>query len=131
MTKAAACSRSSKDLTGVAAGNYFVIVTDANGCVLTSAPIEVPMSTAAYEPLLGARLSVFPNPARDAVWIETDLPLDAQVELELVDLNGRVHARASFSGRRFQLGLSAAPAGVYLLRLQVGEQRVVKRVVVE
>ena len=120
-----------QDLTGVAAGNYFVIVTDANGCVLTSAPIEVPMSTAAYEPLLGARLSVFPNPARDAVWIETDLPLDAQVELELVDLNGRVHARASFSGRRFQLGLSAAPAGVYLLRLQVGEQRVVKRVVVE
>lgn len=69
-------------------------------------------------------VTVFPNPATDLIYI--DAPLIPS-QLILLDQLGRVVRQGDSS----PLQVSGLPGGVYYLQMQVGQQRLVKKVVLQ
>ena len=71
-----------------------------------------------------ARLSVWPNPARDVVRVEGDGPLQF---VTVYDLYGRVVMQVTgLSGCSAEVNVSALPSGVYFLRTAAGVMRFVR-----
>jgi hypothetical protein len=91
-------------------------------------------------PVLAAHLEpVWPNPFNPAVTISFDLPAGRQGHLQVLDMRGRVVAEL-FSGPGRGAGQTAtwngqtlqgrpAPSGVYLFRLQTGNEVLTRRAV--
>ena len=81
----------------------------------------------------GASISTFPNPAGDQLFI--DLPLGTNNPVaELLDASGREVARSSRYSNlgealRMEMDLRAVPVGVYTLRVNNGDQPLVRKVV--
>ena len=71
-------------------------------------------------------VSVFPNPSNGIFSLE--LPQEQNVEYEVVSITGKsVIAPTRENGTRFNLDLSAQPAGIYFLKMSVaGEPQVLK-----
>lgn len=68
-----------------------------------------------------ATLLVSPNPFSDRIKIEAELDMSGQVQLELLDLNGRVLLRNAIApGETLELETSELPAGMYILRQDTG-----------
>lgn len=79
-------------------------------------------------------LQAFPNPAHEALWVRlADALLPAH--LQLLDALGRPVRELQFSASDLRAGrtlpLQGVAAGSYLLSVQQGERRLVRRVVVE
>ena len=79
---------------------------------------------------------VYPNPVADQLWVEFNLPQEAQVRMQLLDMAGRTVqgvgvAPAAFTGGTHLLGfnVSQLPSGVYTLLFQSGDQSFVRRIV--
>ncbi len=68
--------------------------------------------------------SVFPNPASDMLTVQFDLADDYNSGIiRLFDVNGKMileEQKAMFSSNQFQLNVQTIPAGVYMLRVDVG-----------
>lgn len=124
---------SSGDTTSVAdslaSGTYSVTVTDANGCVLES-QVYLPFRIIdGASEAFGNGLRIYPNPARDLVWIELPDGLAAEAELRLWDTWGRLlraETLADPSIRAYSLDLEGLPSGVYRLELLAGGQAVAR-----
>jgi PKD repeat protein len=67
---------------------------------------------------------VFPNPANDFVNLEINSPVNSEVEVALINLQGKELKRSihslSTGENAIRLGVSGLPEGVYLIRLQNG-----------
>ncbi|MEM7040144.1 MAG: T9SS type A sorting domain-containing protein, partial [Bacteroidota bacterium] len=65
----------------------------------------------------GAKL--YPNPARDAIWVEIPALGDAEVKLEMLDVAGRVVQREDvrMENGRVQLSVRGFADGMYWLRV--------------
>lgn len=85
----------------------------------------------AIEKALG--LNVFPNPAEDALYIEIKNE-HPQLELQLLDINGRSVIRKSFGSNAFlkgqQLDLSKTSPGVYFIKLNGQDINISKKITV-
>jgi hypothetical protein len=72
-----------------------------------------------------SEITLYPNPTSDLIWIEsTTSPV---LDIQLTDLNGRLVR--SWGEGTLGLDLKDLPSGVYLVRIQVGENWMVHRVV--
>lgn len=74
------------------------------------------------------QLKVFPNPARELLYIQ--LEQEVQVSFELISAAGQVVAAQQSQGATVQLSLQGIPAGVYFLQVTAAGQRAVRKVVV-
>ena len=76
---------------------------------------------------------VFPNPTSGTLNISFDLPAnDDSGTIRLFDLNGKLlleHRESMFTTNQFQLDVNNIPAGVYLLRINVGEYMLTHKVI--
>lgn len=61
--------------------------------------------------------TVFPNPASDRVWIQFRGFTSGQSHVELLDTQGRVVVRQTFSGEQALLYAGGLPSGLYLIRV--------------
>jgi len=98
-----------EDLSNLAAGVYDLMVTDANGCIVSesSVVIDERVSTTI---LVNADVRLFPNPANETVYI--DIEDTSGFEVQLRGLDGRVVRTWK---EEKALDVSSMPAGVYLL----------------
>ncbi|WP_420456874.1 endonuclease [Rubrivirga sp.] len=87
-----------------------------------------PSSVAAEDGPAGLGLAVFPNPTAGRVVVEGAGLRGAEVEV--LDVVGRRVAWARAAADRYTVDLSAAPPGVYVVRVTVGGAVAVRRVVV-
>lgn len=97
---------------------YF-IKTDSNGCVQPGC-----MQAVSVQEHLQANiaLKIYPNPVVDQLNIESNFE-QGQLQLEISDMQGRmVHSEQQPAYTNIQLPLSHLPAGMYLLRIQNGQQ---------
>lgn len=78
-------------------------------------------------------ISLWPNPAREQLNIALDSRLDGAVNMEVIDLNGRVvmtqQERSVAGNNRFVLSTEGIPAGLYALRISNGSNTVTQRFV--
>ena len=75
--------------------------------------------------LIGASISVYPNPASDVIIIKTDIEL---TKVELYDILGK---RVLESGATNQLDISSFKSGVYLMKLHSIKGTLTKKLVIE
>ena len=104
-------------------GNYWVTVTDTNGCTATSVPyaytigMGVPTHT-------GTLLRIYPNPANDVVYIESGIRVRAVIS----DIDGKI---AQEQADAKQLDISKLANGIYFISLYAdnGERLIVQKLI--
>lgn len=124
-----------EDVEGLAPGNYTLQVTDANACPSLLQTFHVPALVSAKERLTPELFRLFPNPAGGRVWVELSSAQAAETaEFILTDVAGRVYRSGDINvdgTGRCMLDLDGLPAGLYLLRLSLGNATAVRQVVLK
>lgn len=112
-----------QDLTGLTAGFYTCVITDANGCRSTVGPIEVKNIVGTAEPAWASNLKMQPNPASDFVQIALTEPLGQPAQIILTDAAGRTVRVGEISplATTHQLDVSALPAGVWQVQIRTAD----------
>ena len=87
-------------------------------------------TTSIKSEVLDAAVSISPNPTSDALFVSYSRPLSPSVAWQLTDIQGRNLSKGTHPGvGRHALDLSALSAGMYMLRLAIDDQVVVKKIV--
>lgn len=115
-------------------GTYCVTYTTPGGCTAQSKDTIRICQLASAVAAMGnvpPEILLFPNPVKDQLNLELQLARRQPVRWQVVDLTGR---RTFAQGRwpatkQFQttIHLPNGPAGLYLLQLEIGEQRYVRK----
>jgi hypothetical protein len=106
----------------LSSGNYIVIVTDFNGCVISSQPYSY-TSTGISQLQIPARTLVFPNPFQDKTTIRFN---EGGIHyIELTDLRGRQLQYHSCSEAELNLSCSDLKPGSYIIRISDSEHRLI------
>ena len=117
-----------KDETAVSGETYFYQLkqTDYDGTLEYSSIVSASLAAGA-----GNRLKVSPNPFSSA--LSFDLAVVNAGVYRLMHVDGRVIHQGSFNQgfHRQSISLGTVPAGVYFLVVQVGEERLIRKVVKE
>jgi hypothetical protein len=103
---------SQEDPDDLMAGEWTLVVTDADGCS-TEVEVSVPVGVEEWS---APRFAIMPNPTRQDYRIEFERLFEGT--LELSDLTGRRLNRKTVRGWSTQGSLSGLPEGVYFLRAE-------------
>ena len=80
------------------------------------------------------QISVYPNPSQDQFNISLGLVTEQDVNLVLMDLNGREISRKSYSdikNQTLRLNLDNYPKGLYVLRIELKDEVIIKKIVLQ
>jgi hypothetical protein len=80
------------------------------------------------------QISVYPNPSQDKFNISLGLVIEQDVNLILMDLNGREISRKSYSdikNQTLRLNLDNYPKGLYVLRIELKDEVIIKKIVLQ
>jgi choice-of-anchor B domain-containing protein len=105
-------------ITGLYPGDYFVEITDENGCWLES--ISNP-AVVGYDRLsnvlenVEVQTSVYPTPISSKLTIETNFNDYENVTLLIVDITGRALKQEQLLGTKHEVGVNWLPSGVYFV----------------
>jgi hypothetical protein len=108
-------------------GPYKVVVNDSTGCTLTSAEYN-------YTPGSDVGLIIKPNPNNGVFTIQFYQTSTQDIDLRVLDINGQLLYKLqhpNFSGSFSQsINLGPVSAGVYVLQLQIGSTKYVRKIAV-
>jgi len=118
------------DYTSYGNGEYTIIYTDANGCSSSSdavnATIEI-VNVSIEEEVKELKLNIYPNPTIELINIESSDIID---EIVITDLNGKiVYLESNIQQSLIQVNLSELRNGVYLIRINSGENYNLKKII--
>lgn len=106
-----------------AAGSFYVVVTNANGCVSDSSNQVVLVG---LEAALNFQFTLYPNPSHGATKLIWENDLGSDFQIELIDLNGKRIFKQSFQDQgnasAIDLDFTAIPSGLYFLKLTAGNR---------
>ncbi len=122
-----------EDLGNIAAGSYELEITDANGCKHQQLYVVQAVSSVSNRQL-ERKIQLYPNPANRLVTLAFD-EIDArEAEIHLFDMRGKLvvsYPSADVSSGSLELDLNNLPEGVFLVRIMIENQVVVKRLVIQ
>ena len=119
-----------EDLANLFAGQYAVVVTDANGCTVASASINVGGLVTANEPENTSIWVLYPNPATTEVFLEIHELHSTNARLGIFDAAGRLLREQQIlspGAGIVRIGLDGLPNGLLLFRLADEQGASVKR----
>jgi hypothetical protein len=114
--------------TAVANGNYAVELTE-NGCIDTSACVNI-ITTAILENNFGSEFNIYPNPTKGNFSVDLDKTYNS-ILITITDLSGRLIESKEYNGTKLLNLKIDEPAGIYLLKIETGNQKAVIRLVKE
>ncbi len=123
-----------EDLNGVPAGDYTVEVTDANGCVVLSETITVTGVTSTIDLSLDQFISVYPNPNNGQFDVIMDFGAKRAIQIELYDVIGRLimpTQKLNTAAATQRISMPDPAAGVYVLKIQVDDSVITKKIVID
>jgi SprB repeat/Secretion system C-terminal sorting domain len=124
-----------EDISGLeSAGNYRVLVQDANGCTFLTADIVVENLVGISDPELEGAVLISPNPTDGAFVIDISLEETRALQVNIFDVLGRKLLSEDLglhNSGRFGFDLTDASAGVYFVKVLLGDGVFVGEIVVE
>jgi hypothetical protein len=112
----------SRQHVATSSGAYTLVATGPTGCVVTSEPIDVIVTS--VQPIVDAsRISLFPNPAQRLVTLQITKGSSAIESVEIVDVSGTTTIRLSSEGGvgSMMIPVDQLPAGLYIVRVMTTE----------
>ncbi|MCH2198057.1 MAG: T9SS type A sorting domain-containing protein [Flavobacteriales bacterium] len=110
-----------EDPTGLAGGDYTVVITDENDCTFE---LDVTVTTSVEELGAGMAFSVSPNPSNGLFFLNIEGLNGQAVSYRVVDASGRVIANEQINGTqtdiRYEINMTDVANGLYYLNLTVG-----------
>ncbi len=116
-----------EDPSGLSAGNYSLLITDALGCQLSITDIVVDNISGLSQHDVDGSFYLYPNPANELVYILLDNPTLEISSLTLFDAQGRRIGNELFSrmdSQMWSFDVSLLPKGVYFVQLVDAEGQV-------
>lgn len=119
-----------EDLEGLTAGDYELVVTDANGCTFT-VTITVDMRTNSFELMMLESFTIHPNPAFEQINVQMTFNSAPEGILVLLNNLGQRIETWELRGlvQKESINLADLKAGVYFFCLEMPEGTIVKKVV--
>jgi hypothetical protein len=114
-----------EDLSDIPAGLYSLAVTDANGCFANVNSIEVKDETVGISDPQKLNVRVYPNPARDQLFI--DLADDIQFKVQLYTIEG-IMVNQWHDAK--VLNITEVVPGPYILKITSNEKVFVHRLII-
>ncbi|MEJ6694373.1 MAG: T9SS type A sorting domain-containing protein, partial [Chitinophagales bacterium] len=114
--------------TAVANGNYAVELTE-NGCIDTTACVNI-ITTGILENNFGSEFNIYPNPTKGNFSVDLDKTYNS-ILITITDLSGRLIESKEYNGTKLLNLKIDEPAGIYLLKIETGNQKAVIRFVKE
>ncbi len=108
-------------------GNYYVVVTDTNGCSAMSEIIHV-IPTAMLQQVLNNQINIMPNPASDYVVVKNTLN---NARIQIITLEGKVLHESTLNTNLNTISLKGFAKGMYQVRILSEQGEVNKKLVVE
>lgn len=112
-------------------GTYTVtlIVSNSCGADTTTQSVSV-FAVGAEENNLKQQVSVFPNPATEAINIELNGNIENNVFATMVNILGEtvISSERIKNGNQNKLDVSALPEGIYILRIRKGNEEITKQI---
>ena len=121
-----------EDLTGLAADEYTVVVTDNDGCTATKT-FTVPMFDFIDEGTTEELLDIYPNPFDDQLTIKLFIAKSKDVSIKLYDILGINHwsntDKVTNSGiHEFKIELeNKVPSGIYILEIDMCDRKIITK----
>jgi len=119
-----------EDPTGLPAGNYELVVTGPDGCMGT---FQVEVTTGIQDPELVEKVSLFPNPTSDILFVKMDLPIQSGDKIQLYSIDGKVLLEKNINDgdELIEMNIANFANGIYIMQLTVNQGVVTKRVIVQ
>ncbi len=113
------------------AGNHCATVTDANGCAKITCIFVGGGSMNNQTESSGAHLVAYPNPAFDVLYLDIKLLEKSNVTYRLYSIQGQLLQKEEMlnvSELSKNLNVHQLPRGIYLLRIMIGAETIVKKI---
>lgn len=113
----------SATVTGVLVGNYFVLVSDANGCEMQqNQSIDRISSITALDKV--TNFNLYPNPTSDLAFLEITFDQKVDISLALLDARGRILENWDILSSRQvsqSIDFSNHPSGLFFIKITINE----------
>ncbi len=121
--------------TPVATDDYYVIVTDAYGCVSEPSEPYYFIYTGMIEIAEGQKVSIYPNPFKGQFTLDYALPSASDVTISMFNFFGQLmtviesEAGKMSGNHRLVVDASRFGSGIYYLKIETGDYSIVKRII--
>lgn len=112
------------------AGDYTVVVTDANGCY-TELTVTVSSQVSVGEEQM-SEFTVYPNPSTGHLFIQPLTVMGENVTGQITDASGRVVETIAFNGTQLvEVDLTGQERGIYFLTITVDGSQTITKIVLQ
>jgi len=114
--------------TDLNSGDYFVTITDRNGCTQSFGPITVDAIVSVQDFAIERDIELYPNPSSGMFRIRLNSPLKSEGKYLIFDVKGNKVLQGNFdSYSNNQIDLNEAASGVYLVKIETAGQILFKK----
>ena len=114
-----------QDISGLAEGDYTVVVSDANGCD-TSRLFSVIATGISF--VNEVRFSMYPNPANNLLTLVCDANIN---NIKVSDLLGNVVINKKLSSQKYELEISGLSSGIYMVEVEANNSVQLKKLTIQ
>lgn len=120
-----------QDYNATTSGVYYVIVTDANGCIIKSNTLE--FTYIGFEEMGLQNISIFPNPTENQVVIDVKFNAPTDYSIEFTDMIGNQVLKTDFFNNKNEMkksyDLTELASGIYFVKLNANGESFVKKLI--
>lgn len=111
-------------------GTYEVILTVSNECGVVKTTATYTINVSAVTESDFNNMIVYPNPASDYITISVDNKLGDDINISIIDVQGRIVANEKLNSEKHTINTSQLLSGTYMLRLSSAESSYLKKIVI-